>query len=54
MWDYLSNIPDSEAVIIGADLNCHVGERENGFESLHGGKEFGMKNNGERFLEMAS
>ena len=54
MWDYLSNIPDSEAVIIGADLNCHVGERENGFEGIHGGKGFGMRNNeGERFLEMA-
>ena len=54
LWDYLRNIPDSEAIIIGGDLNCHVGETEDGFEGVHGGKGFGIRNNeGERLLEMA-
>ena len=54
MWEYLRNIPDSEGIIIGGDLNSHVGETGNGFESVHGGKGFGIRNNeGERLLEMA-
>ena len=54
LWDYLRNTPNSEAVIIGGDLNCHVGEIGNGFEGVHGGKGFGVRNNeGERLLELA-
>ena len=54
LWEYIRNIPNSEAVIIGGDLNCHVGETANGFEDVHGGKGFGVRNSeGERLLEMA-
>src|SRR6218665_2194181 len=39
---------------MGADMNGHVGTDINGYEQVHGGHGYGMRNEeGERFLEMA-
>lgn len=44
---------DEELVVCG-DLNCHVGALAEGFESVHGGKGFGIRNvEGEMLLEFA-
>jgi hypothetical protein len=55
-WDLLlslaSNIPTSEMIIVGGDLNGHVGVNIEGYEGVHGGFGFGMRNEeGERVLE---
>ncbi|XP_063586312.1 uncharacterized protein LOC134763683 [Penaeus indicus] len=45
-------IPEEEDIIIGADLNCHVGETARGYEACHGGFGYGLRNEeGEKMLE---
>ncbi|XP_063592180.1 craniofacial development protein 2-like [Penaeus indicus] len=45
-------IPEEEEIILGADLNCHVGERAGGYEACHGGFGYGLRNEeGEKMLE---
>ena len=47
-------LPESEKVIVGADLNWHIGQTADGFEDEHGGCGYGSKNeDGERILELA-
>nr|XP_049587334.1 craniofacial development protein 2-like [Syngnathus scovelli]XP_049587336.1 craniofacial development protein 2-like [Syngnathus scovelli]XP_049587343.1 craniofacial development protein 2-like [Syngnathus scovelli]XP_049587352.1 craniofacial development protein 2-like [Syngnathus scovelli]XP_049587362.1 craniofacial development protein 2-like [Syngnathus scovelli] len=55
-WDkaimVLSGIPQNEVIILGGDLNGHVGRESDGFEGVHGGQGYGMRNaEGERILE---
>ena len=55
-WDkailVLSGIPQNEAIILGGDLNGHVGRESGGFEGVHGGQGYGTRNaEGERILE---
>ncbi|MBJ5695526.1 hypothetical protein JGG83_23020, partial [Salmonella enterica subsp. enterica serovar Derby] len=55
-WDKLiamvSGIPDREMVVIAGDLNGHVGVKSDGYEGIHGGFGFGLRNSeGERILE---
>ena len=50
----LAGIGDGEKVVVGGDLNGHVGERADGFEGVHGNKGFGSRNiEGEMILEFA-
>ena len=54
-WDLMevvANMEKGEEVIIGGDLNGHVGEHAEGYEEAHGGFGFGKRNEeGERILE---
>ena len=55
-WDeaitVLSGIPPGEAVILGGDLNGHVGAGADGYDGVHGGMGYGTRNGeGERILE---
>ena len=48
----MSEIGEREIVVLGGDLNGHVGEHAVGFEGVHGGRGFGTRNaEGERILE---
>ena len=50
----LLDIPEKEMVMLGGDLNGHVGEDKDGFEGVHGGKGYGNRNEeGEMILEFA-
>ena len=55
-WDkiivVMSGIPQDEAIILGGDLNGHVGRDPGGFDGVHGGQGYGVRNvEGERILE---
>eukprot|EP00057_Strongylocentrotus_purpuratus_P003042 XP_003725801.1 PREDICTED: uncharacterized protein LOC100892561 [Strongylocentrotus purpuratus] len=57
-WDQMhvivANIPDKESIIIGGDLNGHVGKLADGYQGAHGGMGFGRRNTeGETILEFA-
>ena len=54
-WDGLmGKIEKGERVVIGADLNGHVGRESAGFEEVHGGWGFGTRNEeGRAILEAA-
>ena len=50
----MARIPASEIFIPLRDWNGHVGADSNGFEEVHHGKGFGVRNvEGERLLEFA-
>ena len=50
----VSEINDGEKLLIGGDLNGHVGAGVEGFEGVHGGFGFGKRNvEGEMILEFA-
>ena len=45
-------IPSEEIVLLGADLNAHVGEKSDGYTRNHGGERYGNRNvEGEKMLE---
>lgn len=55
-WDELleicKNVPVEEEIILGGDLNGHVGAVSDGYVGVHGGHSFGTRNaEGERILE---
>ncbi|KAM9794705.1 uncharacterized protein LOC133163459 [Syngnathus typhle] len=51
----LSGIPQNEVIILGGDLNGHVGRESDGFEGVHGEQGYGMRNaEGERILEFGN
>ena len=50
----IRSIPDTERVVIGADMNSHVGTMDDTYVEVHGGHGYGRQNeDGSRFLEMA-
>ena len=50
----IRTVKEEEKLIIGADLNGRVGRRRDGYEEVHGGHGFGVRNeDGEYILEMA-
>lgn len=52
--DVVQRVPLGEKLIIGGDLNGHVGTSRDGFESVHGGFGFGEKNDaGSSILDFA-
>jgi hypothetical protein len=57
-WDSLEStvgqVPKEETLIIGGDLNGHVGKSRDGYDRVHGGHGFGCKNEaGETILQTA-
>ena len=49
----IANINEKDIVIIGGYLNGHVRKEVDGYNGVHGGYGFGVRNTeGERFLEM--
>ena len=49
----VSKIGDNEIIVLGGDLNGHVGKSEAGYEGVHGGYGYGVRNaDGERILEL--
>ena len=40
----MQGIPSREKIFIGGDLNGHVGTSRYGFDSVHGGFDFGERN----------
>ena len=49
----IRSIPEEEDLVIGGDLNRHVGEEAEGYEECHGSWGYGIRNEeGERILEM--
>ena len=54
LFDIVNNIPSTEKVVVAGDLNGHIGKERDGYETIHGGYSFGMRNaEGERILEFA-
>jgi hypothetical protein len=49
----VSTVPISEKLFIGGDLNGHVGATNVGYERVHGGFEYGSRNEGEDVLNFA-
>uniref|UniRef100_UPI00358F5306 craniofacial development protein 2-like n=1 Tax=Myxine glutinosa TaxID=7769 RepID=UPI00358F5306 len=50
----MESVKDEEVVVVGGDLNGHVGRSIDGFEGVHGGYGYGVGNGeGERILEFA-
>ncbi|XP_063891135.1 uncharacterized protein LOC135116981 [Helicoverpa armigera] len=48
------NVQDSEEVYVGGDFNGHVGRESDGYERVHGGRGFGIRNaSGETLLQAA-
>ena len=53
MDDSIGNIPENEILVIGGDLNRHVGRGRNGFEDVMGIDGYGERNaDGENILEI--
>ena len=53
MDDSIGNIPENEILVIGGDLNGHVGRDRNGFEDVMGIDGYGERNaDGENILEI--
>ena len=40
----MQGIPIEEKIFIGGDFNGHVGNSRSGFENVHGGYGFGVRN----------
>jgi exonuclease III len=50
----ISGIDDRKGMILCGDLNCHAGTNADGFEDVHGGNGFGLRNvEGEMVLQLA-
>ena len=44
--EVIQNIPQTEKLFIGGDFNGHIGRRGDGYEAVHGGFDYGKRNNG--------
>ena len=54
MTDLLISIKDEESVFVGGDMNGHVGTNSDGYQGVHGGYGYGLRNpEGEMLLEFA-
>ncbi|EYC32506.1 hypothetical protein Y032_0003g1618 [Ancylostoma ceylanicum] len=52
---YVHSIEDEEVLLLGGDLNGHIGEEREGFDRWHGGYSYGTRNEeGQRILEFAA
>lgn len=52
MNDLMAGISEKEMVVVGGDLNGHVGKESTGYEEVHGGNGYGERNkDGERILD---
>ena len=44
--EVVQGIPQSEGLLIGGDFNGHIGSRREGYEMVHGGFGYGVRNSG--------
>ena len=52
MISVTGSITASELIVVGGDLNAHVGTNVDGYDGVHGGYGFGERNaDGEQILE---
>ena len=52
IWKLTEGIKETERIMLGGDLNRHVGKESDGCEGVHGGQGYGVRNaEGERILE---
>ena len=42
--DLMTRVPRTEKIVVGADLNGHVGKNPGVFQRAHGGKGYGQRN----------
>ena len=50
----LADTPEDERLVLAGDFNGHVGQRNDGFERVHGGFGNGVMNNdGEKLIDFA-
>ena len=42
--EVVQGIPQNEGLLIGGDFNGHIGSRGEGYETVHGGLGYGMRN----------
>jgi len=42
--EVVKNIPQNEGILIGGDFNGHIGSRGEGYETVHGGFGYGVRN----------
>ena len=55
LYEVVGAIPPSESILIGGDLNGHVGATKDGYDGVHGGMGYGTRNaEGESILEFCS
>ena len=48
LFDEVGRIPDSLKVILGGDLNGHIGEKRVGYEAMQGSYSFGLRNSDQK------
>ena len=52
VYDLVERLKKEEMVVLGGDLNGHVGRESDGYEGVHGGFGYGIRNmEGETILE---
>mgnify|MGYP007071599789 CR=1 FL=1 len=52
VYDLVGRLKNEEMVVLGGDLNGHVGRESDGYEGVHGGFGYGVRNvEGEKILE---
>ena len=52
VWKLIEGIKKTQRIMLGGDLNGHVGKESDRYEGVHGGQGYGMRNaEGERILE---
>ncbi|XP_064095544.1 uncharacterized protein LOC135207603 [Macrobrachium nipponense] len=52
--EYVRLFPESDIIVLCGDMNAHVGESSDGYEGVHGGSGFGIRNpEGGRLLKLA-
>ena len=52
VWKLIEGIKKTERIMLGGDLNRHIGKESDGCEGVHGRQGYGVRNTeGERILE---
>ena len=44
LFSVVASVPEKEMLVLGGDFNGHVGEPSAGFEGVHGGNGYGVRN----------
>ena len=44
VFSVVTSVPEEQMLVLGGDFNGHVGEHSTGFEGVHGGSGYGMRN----------
>ena len=39
-----ASVPEENILVLGGDFNGHIGDHSAGFEGVHGGSRYGMRN----------